>query len=296
MQTLSDILADSFAIWSRNFALMYIFLFFSLLIVGIWPESETPSLEPRWILLFAVLILLSAAFMAGWFNMISSASQRYFTSQKGKPVDVGVTVDAFKLFGDFLPGVGRFFGSFAVGTLIQAAVAGLIIYAVWDHIGGNLPLFEKIAAMQPVEREAYMGHMPRAEQLAIGEAFLAILVGAAVFAVYTLLTMFWQAYIVFCGHSAPGALWMSVRQFFRDPLRILGLGLFFLMLQLLLTLVMASSPVAFVVGQFFSLMAEIYMAIVLVVYVMSVSGKPVGPVSSVAGHDPEQADDLRDNP
>ncbi len=295
MQTLSDILADSFAIWTRNFALMYIFLFFSLLIVGLWPESETPSLEPRWILLGAVLLLLSAAFMAGWFHMISVASQRYFSAQKGKPVDVAVTVDAFKLFGEFLPGIGQFFGSFVVGTLVQALVAGLIIYLVWDHIGPQMALFEKLAAMQPVERAAYMARMPMPEQLALGQASLAMMAGLAGFALYTLLTMFWQAYVVFCEYHALKALWMSVRQFFRDPLRVMGLGLFFLMLQLLLTLLMASSPVAFVVGQFFNLMAEIYMAIVLVVYVIGASGKPIGPVPLLSDHDAEQADDLRDN-
>lgn len=296
MRMLAQVFADSFAIWARNFALMYVLLFFSLLLVSIWPQGELPSWEPRWMLLVAVMALLTAAFMSGWFNMIATASHRYITRQKGKPMDVAATVEAFKLFGEFLPGVGRFFLPFALGIAIQGLVVFLLYLGLQDLISVNMNVFEKIAEAPPYERNAILTTLTPEELNRFADLALAMIGSMAVYGLYTLLTMFWPALVILYGHNVFKAFWLSIRQFFRDPWRILALGLFFLSAQLVLTLMMSLGAVMFIVSQFLALMLEIYMAVVLFVYIMAALGAPAETAAGASSETPEPADDVTPNP
>lgn len=279
MQTLFGILGDSFLIWSRNISLVYILLLLSLVISLVFPQSEVPSWEWRWIALFSVLLLLVAAFMAGWFGMIRKACVRYFEQNRETMNPTDLALEGFTLFSGFLPGIARYFPSVVVGVLIQAMVVlglFLMVQPVWAQNSALLEQVFKQASQGRQEVEAIVRSLTPAQLGQLNEFFLVLMTALLIYVGFYLLTMLWPAFLVLYNESAVKAYWRSITQFFKDPFALLLLWALFLSTQFVLHLLTVALPTLLAaIFQLLGLMVEVYMGVVLFVYACHKVGKPV---------------------
>lgn len=258
MKTFFMILADSFVIWSRNLTLLYAVLLLPLLLNPLLPRTEQPALEARWILLGLVILLLVAAVTAGLLNMVGQACLRYLEQKNNKAPS---PFEAFTLFGAFLPGIGRFFPQIALGGFIQllfVALLGALLYPAWLKIQGGFSLPDIQAAI---------------------EFLLLLLVSFVCLAAFLLLTILWQPFVVLYDCNAFRAIGRSIRQFFRDPLRLLAICALAAGVEVALSLgIIISSAVdnklLAAVFSFSSTLFQVYMLIVLFMYALHVTGRP----------------------
>jgi hypothetical protein len=147
MRQLFTLFTDSFVIWSRNFTLVYIFLLGLFLFGAILGQSGMPGMDWHWFLLAFIMLLIFAAIMAGWFNMVATACTRFLEKPREQALQPASPVDAFSLFRSFLPGIGQFFPNIAFGYLIQIGVAVLLMLTAQPLWAKNAALLEKIASL-----------------------------------------------------------------------------------------------------------------------------------------------------
>lgn len=292
MKLLLTILGDSFIIWSRNFALMYILLFLSLLVGLMMPQSENPAWELRWILLFLTILLLAAAVMSGWFHMVGRACHLYLQEAKKirersdspeNALPANIPLQALMLFREFLPGVSRYFLSVTTALLMHLLVPFLLFLKLQPLWAANAPLmdkFYKAAMATPNLNQQDLSRIFAPQELHSLEGLAMATLGALfVYGLFSMLTMLWPAYIVLYRKSAIAAYRDSIVRFFKDPLRLLLVSGVFMTLQFILNLgastgASANSFFLLIFCQFASLMLEIYMAVVIFVYVLRMAGEP----------------------
>jgi hypothetical protein len=284
MQQLFTLFMDSFVIWSRNFTLVYIFLLGLFVFGVILGQAGSPGMDWHWFLLAFILLLILAAMMAGWFNMVALACVRFLEAQpRGQALQPVSPLDAFSLFRAFLPGIGRFFVNIAFGYFIQIAVATLLLLAAQPLWVKNTALLEKMASLGLDDRLRYIETLSQAQLTSLSELSLFLLGALVVYAVFAMLIMLWPAFVVYYGDNALKACWRSIRQFLRDPLRLVAISLFLLALKIPFFFLgsslnpTGSASVSFLAAgvQLLSLLVEIYAAIVIFVYVYQAVGKPV---------------------
>lgn len=289
MPSLFALLGQTAKILGRNLVLLYPFLFFLIIVSFLLPQSgEMPNLEPRWLVLFSVLFLFYTAFCAGWFNMMHAAVQEQIVPPTALPSgeEVPKPWDAFKLFGAFLPGVGRFFGAFTVGHLIQVVMVGLLILGVqWgmDHwLVGIEPLLKKVLALRSTEGSFQSAgiqqflHTFSPQQMEVLNQFVMLVFGAFLtYGLFYLLTMFWAPLVVGRGLNPVKAYLSSMGRCFRDPLRILTIGLLYVSVLFALQWVtaMLSHPLMLVLAQFLQVVINLYFSMLLFLYVAYMPGR-----------------------
>lgn len=284
MSTIFRLFSDSFAVFRRNMILVYPLLLFLLLVsVLMHPESGAlPTLDMKWILLIGSIILLFFAFLAGWNNMMYEACRRWVFPDKTPPVPASQTQtpptgaepfkEIFSLFGYFLPGVGEFFGSFLIGGLIQVGVALLIFYGAQTLIeqGGGVPhVLEKMTALKTqAEVNTFIAGLPVTEQEQMGRFSMVLLGAMAVYGMFYLLTMLWGPYVIVHRVNVFKAYGLSMRQWVRDPLRILAIALLFFMVYSLLLLLQPNDMGLMLLFQFIFLFLKTLFGLVLFVYLL----------------------------
>jgi hypothetical protein len=283
MSLLASIFSDSFIILSRYFTLVYVFFLFLLLIGFLLPRQAEPSLDPAWIALAVVVVLIGMAFLAGWFSMITKACLNFLVGKnrittEEEPDPALPLMESFALFREFFPGIGTHFISFAIGGFLNLGVLAAILYFVQDataSMGPSIDLMEKLARMDLPQREAEMRAMSFAQLEALSRLSLIIMGGVIGYGVFVLLTMFWPAFVILHQQNVFKAYWQSILQFFRDPFRVIAIGLFFVLGHVLPLLLFAGGSVfLLVMCQFLLMLLEIYTVVVLFVYVLHRIGKP----------------------
>lgn len=286
MNLLFRIISDSFAVLGRNFVLLYPLLFFSLLLSVLIPQTtEQPTLDVKWVSLLSVLFLLFYAFTAGWFKMIYTGIQSYL---KPKPVSLYKEVDAptgdpflepFRLFKDFFPGVGEFFGPFALGGALQVSVLLLVAVAVYyltTEWIGLPPGLDKLATLKTdAEVDAFLNSLTFAEKSQWGQISFLLLGAMLSYGVFYLVTMFWAPFIIVHRVGALKAYGLSIVQFFKDPFRIIAIGLFYCLLLFVSFLFLQLNSTALaVLMELMLAILKTYFSILLVMYVAQVNPGP----------------------
>src|SRR6476646_2151784 len=109
MRQLLTVLMDSFVIGSRNFTLVYVFLFTLLLFQSLLSSAGMPAWEWRWASYLLILYLLFSDIMAGWFSMVGQACTQFLGKPRLEALAENHAKAAFLLFRNFLPGIGQFF-------------------------------------------------------------------------------------------------------------------------------------------------------------------------------------------
>jgi hypothetical protein len=291
MRQLFNLLIDSFVIWSRNFTLVYIFLLALFVFSILLGQAGMPSLDTRWVLLGLIMLLIFAAIMAGWFNMVAAACTRFLDKPREIAMQQTSPLDALTLFRAFLPGIGRFFPTVAMGYLIQLSIGLLLLLATQPLWGKNAALLEKMMSLDIEARIQMINSLSHAEKLSLGEFSLMLMAGMLGYGLFSLLIMLWPAFVLYYGENAFKACLRSMIQFVKDPLWMLGISLFFMAIKaplfLLSSGVAPASPTQFSLAaagiQLISFLVEIYTAIVIFVYVYQRVGKPtLNPEESVS--------------
>lgn len=279
MRLLLTVLTDSLIIWTRNFTLVYIFLFSLFLLGAILPEGVLPAWEWRWLLLFAVVLLVMAAIAAGWFSMVASACTRFLGRPREEALRDVSPLAAFSLYKEFFPGIARFFPSIAGGMLIHGVAILLlfnVIHPMWTE---NQAILEKLIQADLSHRETAIQSLSFAEQVNLGKLSLVLLVGMFAYIGFLLIFMLWPALVVYYGDGTLKAFWRASLQYFKDPLRMFPLsGLFLLTgtsLYFMTALSAIAGPLVLIMFQLFLLLMLVYMVIAVFVYVYHAVGKPV---------------------
>ncbi len=279
MRKLLTILTDSFLIWSKNITLIYVFFLGLLLLSLSVSQPEAPSLALRWILMLAVGLVLFTAIMAGWYNMVALACIRYLGTPNKSIYRERAVIDAFTLFQAFLPGVGQFFLPVLGGYLIQWGMTVLLLVPVYPLLVKNLPLLEKLPTSDFLTLYNTLDHLPIAQVESLNTMILSLLGALAVNALFSWLTLLWPAFVIVYDENPLKACYRSILQFFRDPLRLLGLSLllFTIWLPLFLTsklLVTLNNMLLGAACELTLLLLFIYAAVSIFVYTIQTLGLP----------------------
>jgi hypothetical protein len=286
MAMLFLILRSSFLVWLRSFALIYVFFLFMLIASFVLGPSVTPTmrLDTRTFALWGMLLLLFSAFMAGFYYMISQACQRYlFAHEASRPEALPnrkheAVTGAFGLFRDFLPGIGQFFLPITIGYVIQFGVLGALAWnlnPLWVKV---MPLLIRMETLVNAGRtpEQVVSWLSLTQQTELAELIVGILLVILVYGVFSLLTLLWPVFIVLYEKNPLKAYGLSLKHFFKDPVRLMLLSVFFLAAKLLFSFFTLSAGMFVdILGRLALLLLEIYMTITLFVYAWLVIGKPV---------------------
>jgi hypothetical protein len=236
-----------------------------------------------------LLILIYAAFTAGWADMMAHVvAQARLTMPPDAgaaattlaPPSAGAQRDAFGpgsfgLLRFFFPGISQYFLVFVWGGLLQlAAMAGVAgaAWAVLQWLGMGTPaVLQKLwqPGLTPEQLEAALFKLSPAA-LAELETFFAVLLAAlAAYGLFSLVTMFWMPWAVLHQSNAWQAYGQSVRLFFKDPLRLLLVGMLYALGSYVVTWLLQAEPglmgafwqfLALALFQFFSLWLFLYVA------------------------------------
>lgn len=284
MRQLFTVLINSFVIGSRNFTLVYIFLLSLLLFESLLSLGGTPTLDWRWAVFGTIMLLIFAAVMAGWFNMVGQACVRFLSVPKTEALKQNHVKDSLLLFKEFFPGIGQYFAPVAMAYTLHAAILLSFGWAVRDLWIKNQDLLFKVATLPLDQRETFIRNMTPSQQTGLGEFSLTVFVGLGLYGCFYLLTMLWPTYVVFYQKNGIQACLSSMSRFFRDPLRLLALVVLIAViwgpLFLLGGLAGASNLFLGVLFQFLNLLAEVFFTVILFVYAYLFIGKPIPPVES----------------
>jgi hypothetical protein len=282
MRLLFTVLTDSLIIWSRNFTLVYIFLFCLFLFEQIVPQGVLPAWTWQWLLLFLTLLLVMAAIMAGWFNMVATACCRFLEKPREQALSANTPITAFLLYKEFFPGIARFFPSIAIGTILQGGLALLFFSAIRPWWQENLPVLERLLQTTLENREAVRASLSFSQQASLGELFLVILAGMFIYACISLLFILWPVFIIYYADSPLKAYWRALTQYVKDPLHMLPLSGTFLAggiaMYIVTGLSVLAGPIVFLLLQLCMLLGMVFGVIVMFVYVYYAVGKPLVPL------------------
>lgn len=285
MRRLLSILTDSFLIWSRNLTLTYALMFLPLILSVVIPETGTPALQTRWLVLFGVILLLAAAFMAGWFNLVGLACTRFVSKPREQALATNNPLEGFTLLQAFFPGVSGNLIPMVVGLAVQALAIGALIWKVSPLLPQYQTLMDKAMPAGDAGQLAPLSAVDVTRLLTPAELsrfmeITAVLYGALlVYLLFWFLTMLWPAFVTLYGDNPFRAYLRSVTQFVRDPLRMLALCGLYIAFQIFLfivtVLVLFLNPViALVANQLAGMMFLSYFAVLLFMYCAETFGKP----------------------
>jgi hypothetical protein len=313
MKTLMRLLGDAWLIVGQQFVLLYPLLLFPLLLSPLIAQAAATGvqLDWKWVLLLATLVLLYYAFVAGWFSMIAQAVKLYVGQeqvalqaasdiaagrQPAEEVPVNPFIAPFRLFGAFLPGVGQFFASFALGGGLQLTVMLALVFGMHTLIEQGLgypPGLDKFATFQSqAEANAFLLQLNPAQQEQFVGFIFAILGAIFAYGVFYLLTMLWAAYVVVYEVGAFRAYWMSIRRFFKDPFRLLLIAVVYASALMATAQLMTPGDSVFrMMLDFLLILIKTLFSVVLVLYVYRVKQAETPVVESLGGaeHPPSAA-------
>ncbi len=296
MQLLFTLLMDSFVISSRNFTLVYILLFSLLLFGSLIDVNQWPELSLQWVGYGIILVLLFAAIMAGWFNMVAQACVRYLSVSKSEALAQNHVLEAMKLFQAFFPGVGRYFGPFAIVYGLNVSILLALSFWIYPSWPKANPLLMKAATLPIKHREAFINSLSTTQKIEMGEFSILLMLGALIYGVLWALTLLWPVYIIFYRQGGLKACLSSTAQFFRDPLRFMALlltiGLLGVPLFLVTGLAGAANLFLAIALQFLSLLLQVFFTVLIFVYAYQVIGKPLPPEEAEV----EKPDESLNNP
>ncbi|WP_303674545.1 hypothetical protein [Vampirovibrio chlorellavorus] len=271
---------------ARNFTLVYILLFSLLLFGSLLNVNQWPDLSVQWLGYGLILLLLFAAIMAGWFNMVAQACIRFLSVPRTEALQQNYVLESMRLFQSFFPGVGRFFNSFSLVFGLNALILSGLGYWIRPSWLKANPLLIKAATLPIAQREAFINSLSIAQKLAVGEFSLLFMIGALIYGVLWALTLLWPVYVIFYRQGGIKACFSSMGQFLRDPLRYVALILILALLGIPLFLVSGlagpSNLFLAIALQFLNLLLQVFFAVLIFLYGYQVIGKPLPPEAEEA--------------
>jgi hypothetical protein len=284
--SLISILRESATIWTRSFTLVYVYFLFSLVTLFViqGPSDSLGSADALAFLLLGLLGLIFSAFMAGLYYMAGNVCRRYLQpdigDSWGQP-SKRLKAVSFSIFKDFLPGIGRYFMPMVLGYAVQVACLAALLWSLnplWLRAVVILrPVMDKMLQhhREMITSQQLMAALSASQKNTLIDLFMGFLMVLLGYGLFWLLTCLWPIMLLWYTGNPLRAYWLSLRQFFRDPLRLLSIGVCYSVLAVLLSFVMMLD------GLFLALFARlgflllsIGLTITLFVYAWRVIGPP----------------------
>jgi len=270
MQKAIVLLKTSLQLLGQNLGLVYPLLFYLILVDVVFPTAVTthgPLGEWTWVAWLVLFVLMLSAFSAGWLNMFyyltgyhrfgeafrpnleEEASGRegkktivdpetgLFKSVVPEKKSTEPSFQPFRLFQQFVPGVGEHFVPMVLGWTVYFVVMAAIFWVVHDQVmahGGYPPVLMELMQLGqrgPEYQQELLSRMQSltlAEQEAVAQLGNRYLVGLLILGLFTLVTLFWSPLVIIRRTNAVEAYWQSVRLVMQHPLPVVFLGLFYL--------------------------------------------------------------------
>jgi len=216
-----NVIKDTFSKAKSNQILIMPFLIF--LLISTILISPAGMINP--IMIIAV-IALKSVFLSGWFNMFHAAVNE---KKEEEPEVIKTekkedeTTEPLSLYGEFFPGVGKYFWNFFNGILFYLILFALLIFAaemLAHQIIGNMSnLNEYSKSIHTLHSKPeiinFVLKIPHSEKIKI----LKILLFDFVFiAIYSVFTMFWAQSLI-CENKNPiFAFISSIKTVAKDPI------------------------------------------------------------------------------
>lgn len=296
------LLKDAFQVLITNMALVYPFLLFILLLQIILSKDPKLllTLDPMSFLFIGILFLLLQAFNAGWYKMIylavlntlmvkplaadadmeTGAARSLGEGAEKKPDLQKVGAYApFRTFKAFFPGVGQFFMPFAVSGLLQILTLAVVFLGITLAINAWVPHFDKLMTFIQEQSQSTAPIQPAQALLSLPKYLLdeymtmaqIILIATILGGLLSLMVCFTAPLLMTQMETNPfKAYWRSIRQFIKDPLRIVLIGLFisFLWFALNYLSLISAGSILIALWQFLILLLLVYSVILLFVYLV----------------------------
>lgn len=240
MKSLTQLWFLSLLTLSQNLVLLWpFFAFFTVMSIITAMTDTTPmDLTTPNIVMLLLCLLLFVAFLCGTMGMTVQAMRVSLglptpsTETSGQPV--GTTpkpnpFQSFLLLKEFFPAIGSYFGRFITGFVIQVLlviVLALLFNAALEYWIGYPhfldSLWPKLGQMTPEQLESHLQALPFAQKMHLGKIAWLMIGGFLIYGLFNLMTMLWPALIITHDISATQAYFKSIRQFFRDPFRMVS--------------------------------------------------------------------------
>ncbi len=300
------LMRESFSLlWGRLSVLLFPVVVFLLVVDVIRSRVMFVSaVDWRWFLVLGILLLLKAAFAAGWFNMVYEVTaqsrsqrkqgegdsfQRITDTSSSSSAFPDAMNDSFGLLKSFFPGVGDYFLPMALGILLTTGVVFLIFWLIQQDVQNTIgyphAIFERLSELLAEgpegqeEMQTYINTMSLTDQERLSLFLEKQLLGVFGSLVFVFLTMFWIPILMIRRVNVFSAYGQSLRFFFRDPIRLALLGLayggsFFSLMFLALL-----NPLLGIVCLFLMIFMGITIGIFLFLYVFDVDDKERGGIA-----------------
>ncbi len=310
MARLLTLLGESFALLGRNLVLFYPVLIYLIFFDVIRPRGMMVSADAKWLAFAGLLMLLLSAFSAGWFNMVYMA-----VLQHRKPASPALTgedvpdeaamtrlTETFAVFKAFFPGVGEYFFRFALGWLVFFGVLAIMLWVAHGQVmaGGGYPaVFEEMITLiqrgpeAQRELEALTRNLSPEVMAQMGAVFSIFGGTMTAFSLFALVTIFWAPLVIMRQLGAFRAYLESLRLFFRNPFKLMALGIFYFAAFMLVGIVGGLNPILGIIGWFLWLFVDIAFVVFLFLYLTDEYGLQhvLPPAGSPAGSSAENPGD-----
>ncbi|MGE0200966.1 MAG: hypothetical protein AB7P76_08365 [Candidatus Melainabacteria bacterium] len=283
IRSLWHLVTESFTLLRQYWVLVYPVMLLLMLIMLVTPETATPSLDTRWLFFIGILLLVMVAFTAGVFHMAYHAVRNQSpltTAEKPRPTgeDPKPTY-AFQLLRHFLPGVGGNFFAFTAGALIHLLILAALIFMMIllvEREGGVPAALSRLYTDPALQQAIHAGDsdtliktiraLSATDVDAINHFLNLISSGLLAYGFISLLTIFWPVYVTAYDANVVTAYFKSIGRFFRDPLRLLFLGGFYLALSISINVLFTASAWLAVIRPLATIVLDIYFVLMLFVY------------------------------
>lgn len=250
------------------------------------------------ILLLCTILFMLSAFFAGWLFMVKKAillSKQTFVEEEEK------AKASFNLIKEIPSGIGEYFLSFFGGIIIYIALFVFILFAahqVGMHFIGKIgiSLSElKIAFSSAVAMKSLVSSLTTQELQKLNAWNMLFL---AVISVFSFITMFWSAQIVFKTKNPLSALFKSINFTFKNLLSSLILFIYISVVNFAVSLLNAYAtlnPIIYFVSMLVYFYFLVYVVVLVFLYYDEQSNKIVEKSNCDCGTDCVGQDQVSDS-
>jgi hypothetical protein len=276
-KSLMQLFSETFLMLGRYFIIVYpVFLYFIISSLVIPRTAPDFSHWAWWVVQFGLVAILFI-FMSGWNAMMYQAVQEWqVLKQKASESDIQSEVQQvpFRLFKEFIPGMGQYGLPFLVGGFIWLLmVSAIVMLFVWlgVYYVGIPKIFMTIlehSEITQTEIEHLVETLSALEKTQLANWNLILL--GLFFSVMIIngLTLFWQQFIIMKQCNPFKAILLSARQAVRHPVKTFIILFCSGFLSVGLTLFSSLSTLTAFFGQFLLILSMVFFGLFMYLYLL----------------------------
>ncbi len=246
------------------------------LIIFMWVLSlyiafsrETVNSLPLLLLSSVTILVMTAAFFAGWFYMVKKAVK---LSKQVFVLDIDKTKATFNLLKTIPSGIGKYFLSFSgmiIFSILIISVAGSLVFQLGIHTIGSLDLDPnqlKSVLTSASDMKAFLDSLSFEQLIKLNNWNLLFLVSTTIM---SFLFLLWIPEIVFQTKNPFAALIESIKKIFLKPGKTIKLFIFMTVLNFVLSFINTFSiinPVLYFVMMVIYFYFLVYLVMLIFLY------------------------------